>query len=160
VQEYHKVIADVRSHRVRFHDEGFRSIIEVTPEDISNVRSELHLSTEPNGFDENDSPRTELASFTPLSPPRHREELDEDERIPLSPIEEEHTQYEPSGSDIADDIFGTDYYPYEPETHKNLEVDSHQQAFHDPAILYEREVSNHQSKRNKFQQWKSSQMNI
>lgn len=145
VQDYHSIIADVRSHRVRFHDEGYRNDREATPEDISNVRSGLHPSTEPNGFGENDSPPSEVASFTPQSPPRHREELDEDGRIPLSPIEEEHSQYEPGGSDLADDNFVTDDYPYEPEKDKDLGVEYQQQAFDDPAV-YGREVSNRQLK--------------
>jgi hypothetical protein len=158
VQEYHKIIAGVRSHRVRFHDGDYRSDKEATPEDISDVRSGLHPSTEPNCFSENDSPRTKVASSTPLSPPRQREELDENERMPLSPIEEEHTQYVPGVLDIPDDIFCTDDYPYEPQKDKDLEIDSDQKAFDDPAV-YEREVSNHQLK-NMLKQWKSSQINI
>jgi hypothetical protein len=182
VQEYHKIITGVRSRRVRFHDGDYhsdRQVIHVN--DTSDVRSGSHPSAHPDGFRENDTPRAEVATSVcrpndrpqtevitdaPLSPIRQREEFDQEERVPLSPIYEEveqHTQYVPDVSNLgSNDTFGTDDFSFEPENDKDWEADAEQRVFDDPAVyarqqqafddpaLFRREVSNRQMIHNMF----------
>jgi hypothetical protein len=162
VQEYHKVIAGVRSRRVRFHDGIHQSDRQVfSVEDTSDVRSGSHLSAHPNGYRENDTaraavatnvhrphdgPQTEVVMEAPLSPKGHTAEFDQEESEPLSPIEEgveEHPQYVPEVSNIDNNIFGSDDFSFKPKNDEDWEADATQHLIDNPAVYARKQQALH-----------------